>query len=301
MTKLLLITAALVACMQQYANATEFDISTCKMDVVFTLDHSGSLGYLDDIYTPDPESQNPKNWRLIKKFTQELVKQINVSPDGSHVGLIDFGGWATIRMGLNDNEDEVIEQAGNMVYFGDTTNTTDALAKSRLALTDPQYGPRSGVPKVVVLVTDGNPDDVEYLSTSRVFEEAQTCRDAGIRLIVVGITKHANEDVMRKISYTTNDYVKVDTFDQLDNVKQMIITEDTCTAILTTTTKKPAPTTTPKPPPKTPEATEEPVSTPTTPRPTTTSKRPTVKPVPPPTDRPPVHLPECDYPHIVIF
>jgi hypothetical protein len=272
----LLLFTALVVFMQHYAKA-ELDIATCKMDVVFTLDRSSSIRGAVQPGSPDP-------WVLMTGFTQSLVKQINVSPAGSHVGAVLFADSANIQFGLKDSESEVLDRIGKLEFRGGTTNTTDALDKSRQILTDPQYGFRAGLPKILVLITDGNPNEAEM---ERVFVEAQTCRNAGIRTVVVGVTEFVNEDVLTRISYQTDDYVHVTDFNQLDDVKNKIITEEACQPVPTSTLKPPTTTLPPiTSPPK------PPITIPPTPS--------TSKPKPPP-PQPVPNLPECDYPHLVIF
>jgi uncharacterized protein YegL len=306
----LLSLAALVVCMNQYTTA-ELDLKTCKMDVVFTLDNTGSIAVKEDGYTLDT-ARPPTNWKLITGFTQNMIKQINTSPEGSHVGLVDFGAKARIQSGLIDSEADILAKAGGIPFKGDTTNTTDALYKSRQVLTDPKYGLRAGLPKIVVLITDGNPNKEELAGEGRVYTEAQACRDAGIRVIVVGVTPAANDEIMQRLSYQTDDYVKVEDFRDLDAVKNKILTEEACEPVPTTTTTTTTPeptTTTPEsttPEPTTPEPTTPEPTTPerTTPEPTTaapTTAAPTTSaPEPPPPTKKPL-LPECDYPHLIIF
>jgi len=316
MVKLLFFTA-LIVCMQQYAK-TELDLATCKMDVIFVLDGSSTI------------KDHPLHpWGLITGFTQDLAKQINISPDGSHAGLVLFTESILKKIPLTKSESELLDILSTLTTRGGQTNTTKALYQARLFLTDPQYGARQGVPNIVVLVTDGNPDPDE-LTTNRVFIEAQACRDAGIRVIVVGVGS-VNNEIATKLSYQSDDYVHVERFDQLDDVKKIILTEEVCEPVpTTTTTTTPAPTTTtPEPTTTTPEpTTTTPEPTTTTPKPTTTTPEPTtttpeptttttqapiiitIKPTPEPTTskpkpkpepRPFPDLPECNYPHLILF
>jgi uncharacterized protein YegL len=242
------------------------------MDVIFTLDESTTI--IDHPRHP---------WPLITDFTGDLVKQLNISPDGSHAGLIIFADVGRIQLSLTDSESDFLTKLGNLPVRGGTTNTTDALYKSRLLLTDPKYSPRAGVPRLVVLVTDGNPNKEEM---ERVFVEAQACRDAGVRVVVVGVGS-VNDEIASKLSYQTDDYVHVERFDQLKQVKDLIITAEVCEIITTTTTPAPT-TTTPEPTTITPEpTTTTPEPTTTTPEPTTTTPEPTTTTTPYPTSTTP--------------
>jgi len=236
--------ALLVAVLSCVSEA--IDHSLCKLDVVLCLDNTGSIGYFLN-GTADP-SKPPKNWKLITDFSQDIVKELTISSSFSQVGLVDFGGRARIQFGLTQypSQAEVLDAIAKVAYIGDTTNTTGGLYKSRLVLTDPQYGSRAGVAKLVILITDGNPN----VDADKVLDEAQNLRSAGIRVSVVGIS-FADEELMRKIAYTPEDYIYAEDFSDLESIKSLVLNDQSCkpiptTTTTTTTTAKPTTTTTTK-------------------------------------------------------
>jgi len=205
MMKLLLI-AALVACMQQQAIA-----ALCRSDVIFALDESSTI---------KDHPQQP--WTLVKEFAQDLVKQLHLSPAGVHAGVIIFADTARVMLTLSGSESAVHEKIASLGIRGGTTNTTDALYQSRQLLSD--VGSRNDVSKVIVLITDGNPNPVE---NERVFEEAQTCRKAGIRVFVVGVG-NVRDDVAKKLAHEPEDYIHVEKFNQLHDIRKGILTKEAC-------------------------------------------------------------------------
>jgi len=235
----------LVAVISYTKAALTIDPALCKLDLVLCLDNTGSIAYLSD---GSLDSANPPaNWKSVIKFSQDLVDPLTVSPTGSQVGLVDFGGEARIQFGLTQypTKSEVVAAIGKLPFIGDTTNTSGALFKSRTVLTDPRYGSRDGKAKNIVLITDGNPT----VAADTVLAEAQNCRDAGIRVIVVGITSYADEELMRQIAYTPNDYVYAEDFSDLDGIKNVVLNDQSCKPIppKVTTVAPPATTASPKP------------------------------------------------------
>jgi len=53
------------------------------VDISFVVDHSGSIKY----HNPP----NTTNWKLIIDFMVNLVMEINVAEDATHVGAVSFG------------------------------------------------------------------------------------------------------------------------------------------------------------------------------------------------------------------
>jgi hypothetical protein len=245
------------------------DLSQCKLDLVFCLDNTGSIDFPhDDNRAPD---EPPANWKLIKDFCQDITKQLDISPDGSHVGLVDFGAKARIQFGLNNyqTQSEVFDAINRVRFIGDTTNTTGGLYKSRQVLTDPQYGPRAGVSKIIILITDGNPN----IEANTLLEEAQNIRDAGIRVLVIGIAFVTDEEQLKAVAYTPDDYVFAEDFSDLEGISKLVLDDETCKPITTTTTT-PEPTTTQS------TTTSPPTTTTPAPEPTTTSDFTTTQPLP---------------------
>jgi len=231
------------------------DPALCKLDMVMCLDNTGSIAYLPD---GEPDlARPPINWNLQLDFAQDIVKQLSISPTGSQVGLVDFGEKARIQFGLTQHptQDTLVAAIGTIRFIGDLTNTTGGLYKSRVVLTDPQYGSREGKSKVIVLVTDGNPN----VDKDKVFAEAENCRAAGIRVIVVGITAAADEALMKQLAYTPADYVSAKDFADLESIQNVVLNDDSCRPLPTRPTTTPTAATAATPPLERPTTTPPPI------------------------------------------
>jgi collagen type VI alpha len=243
-------------------------IIVCKADVVFCVDNSGSIR--------DSNVNGVDNWALILNFLATLASKLSISEDGTHVGLDTFGNKAYLEFDLNKYQtaQQVETAITNLKYRGENTNTTGGLYLAHMILTNQSYGARPGIPKVIILITDGIP-------TFDVAELPQTVADikaAGIRIVTIGITNQVNVTLLQSIASTPEDYVFGGDYSGLQKVQDTVINNNTC---------QPVPITTPPPTtlPATTVHTTTPVTTVMTTTPmtttpmTTTTPKPTIPPV----------------------
>jgi uncharacterized protein YegL len=116
-------------------------MSSCgKVDLALIIDASGSV--------------SAQQWEKQMDFARALVKNMGVSPNSVNVGIVLFGRSATTKIGLTSNAAALLPHLVNR-YGIDTgaTNMVLALAHADAML---KRG-RSGVPKVVMMLTDGQP------------------------------------------------------------------------------------------------------------------------------------------------
>lgn len=241
-------------------------IIVCKADVVFCVDNSGSIR---DANVPGQKD----NWQQILDFLVALAEQLNIAPDGTHVGFVDFGERGYVEFDFNSNQTEaaVVSAIQRQKYRGENTNMTGGLYWSNILLTDPARGPRSGTPKVIIMITDGVPT----YDKDKLEPQVKIIKDQRTRIVTVGVTNQINETLLKNIASTPNDYVFGGNFSQLDLIKNAVINNDTCQTVVLTTTTTPTTTTTRT---TTTPTTTTPTTTPTTTTPTTTPK-PTAPPV----------------------
>lgn len=230
----------------------------CKADVVFCVDNSGSIR--------DTEPTGTDNWQLVLDFLVALASQLSISADGTHVGLVDFGERGYLEFDLNkyQTQSQVVDAIKVLRYRGENTNTTGGMYWSRMILTNSNFGARTGIPKVLILVTDGVPT----YDSAKLPAEVDFIKGSGIRIVTVGVTNQINETLLKNIASTPKDYVYGGDFSGLTTIKNAVINNDTC---------KPVPPTTTTTPTTTPTTTTQ-TTTPTTTTPTTTPK-PTAPPV----------------------
>ena len=101
------------------------DKRTCsiKSDVIFLLDHSGS------IRDRNPANGSWDNWELIKDFVVSIVEGLDVGYEKTHVGLATFGNYAISRFQLNTMFDvsEIVRTIRALGPGNGNTNTYEGL------------------------------------------------------------------------------------------------------------------------------------------------------------------------------
>ncbi|XP_067667687.1 collagen alpha-3(VI) chain-like [Haliotis asinina] len=197
---------------------TDVEPDDCKSkpaDIYFILDVSASL-YIKHF-----------NEKVIP-FVYDAVKDFDISPTHTRVGLVTFADNVTSVFGLDTykTKDELQKaiSANNIVYTGGLyTNTADAIAHVR-EVGFARNVARKGVTKMAVVVTDGMSFDP--LLTAK---EAKLTKDSGIFMFAIGVGPSINPAEMKVIaSHPEEQFVfHVTHFDALAGVTD-ILKEKTC-------------------------------------------------------------------------
>ena len=118
------------------------------VDLVFVLDESGSIG--------------SSGFELLRQFTIEISRSLDIDLQRSLVGVILFGNDATVEFGVtqNTNEASLLSAINNLQYGGGSTNTAAALDLLRTAgQPGGELNLRSGFTHIAIVVTDGASND----------------------------------------------------------------------------------------------------------------------------------------------
>jgi len=107
------------------------------------VDESGSIGL--------------PNFNLMKSFLSHLVGRLDIDSGNTRVGLVTFSSNVSTVINLNAHTTLVGLQSdiASLGYRGGGTNTFLALEYVRTMMLTAAAGDRSGVPNVVVVLTDG--------------------------------------------------------------------------------------------------------------------------------------------------
>ena len=119
------------------------------VDLIFVLDSSGSVGLSD--------------FQNVRNFAADLVRQLEIGPDNTRVGLIRFGSSASVMFHLNRYQEKssLLRAISNVGYSGGSTNTPAGLI-TLLSAFNTVYGARplrDGIPRVAIVVTDGRSNE----------------------------------------------------------------------------------------------------------------------------------------------
>jgi hypothetical protein len=224
---------------------TQKDI-TKKIDLDVVIDASGSMYSIFDKDT-NQWKQAPENWEMVKNVSKNLIDTLDPATDRAS---------ATVFQGTKGYEDrpsqnpfyrvEVIhplnnqfaeaKQAISELYAGDSTPTASGL---KVAFEEMESKKRNAAEKMIVLLTDGQPNvDLNgYLNwdnaRKQTIQQAARIKNAGYKLFVVFVAntssqreKDASIALLKRASsgegyfYTTENFKDLENI--FENIKQQI-------------------------------------------------------------------------------
>jgi len=144
-----------------------------EIDMMLLMDGSGSVGN--------------KGFGKEKKFAEEFINRFEVSSEQTEVGIISFSWLITIGTQITDSTEDLMSVVDSTEWEGASTNTAAALGTALEVLA---ASGRESAQSVVVVVTDGMPNDAEAtgMMAAKVKEKA--------RLIFVTVGKNLDMDAL---------------------------------------------------------------------------------------------------------
>uniref|UniRef100_A0A452STM3 Collagen alpha-5(VI) chain n=1 Tax=Ursus americanus TaxID=9643 RepID=A0A452STM3_URSAM len=181
---------------------TEKGCEDMKADIMFLVDSSGSIGH--------------ENFGKMKTFMKSLLAKIQIGPDRTHIGVIQFSDKTREEFQLNKyfTQNEISDAIDRMSLIDENTLTGNALISVDQYFT-PARGARIGVKKFLILITDGEAQDA-------VRDPAKALRDKGVVIFSVGVYG-ANRTQLEEISGDGNLVFQVENFDDLKTIESKLI------------------------------------------------------------------------------
>lgn len=182
-----------------------FFFSDCKrielLDVVFVLDHSGSI--------------SPEQQKSMINLTIHLVKKADVGRDRVQFGALKYSDSPEILFYLNtySSSSAIIEHLNRTQYTFGNTYTARALEHSNILFKE-EHGSRiqQNVRQMLIIITDGESHDRDRLS-----DTALKLRNKGITIFAVGVGK-ANQEELETMAGNKNNTIHVENFDKLKDI-----------------------------------------------------------------------------------
>nr|XP_019581595.1 PREDICTED: collagen alpha-5(VI) chain [Rhinolophus sinicus] len=173
-----------------------------KADIMFLVDSSGSIG-LD-------------NYGKMKTFMKNLLAKIQIGPDKTQIGVVQFSGYNKEEFQLNKyfTQKEISDAIDRMSLINQATLTGSALTFVDQYFTHPK-GSRVGVKKFLILITDGEAQD-------DVRDPARALRDKGVIIFSVGVYG-ANRTQLEEVSGDGSLVFQVENFDHLKAIESKLI------------------------------------------------------------------------------
>uniref|UniRef100_H2TQM9 Matrilin 2 n=1 Tax=Takifugu rubripes TaxID=31033 RepID=H2TQM9_TAKRU len=146
----------------------------CKavpLDFVFVIDSSRSI--------------RPNDYEKVKTFIVNLIQFLEIGPDATRVGLLQYGSVVQPEFSLNTftSKAEVEQAVRNMRHLATGTMTGLAIKYAMETSFTEEDGARAAhlhIPRIAVIVTDGRPQDT-------VEQVAAQARQAGIQIFAIGV------------------------------------------------------------------------------------------------------------------
>ncbi|XP_072507408.1 collagen alpha-6(VI) chain [Notamacropus eugenii] len=173
-----------------------------KADIMFLVDSSGSIGL--------------ENFAKMKTFMKNLVNKSQIGADQVQIGVVQFSHENKEEFQLNQYRTrwEIAGAIDAMSHIGDRTLTGSALS----FVSDyfhPSKGARPNVRKFLILITDGEAQDL-------VREPAAALRQDGVIIYSVGVYG-SNESQLVEISGKRDMVFYVENFDILKHIEDDLI------------------------------------------------------------------------------
>ena len=167
------------------------------------------------------KSLDDEGFKELKKFVKKTIDSYDVSPQGTHIAVVEFSDQATVKIPLTESfEPEVIKDLVDKISpsNGDKTNVDLALDVAKTEVLSPRGGARPDVPRAVVLVTAGK-------STGRIAAEdaAEPLKKDGAKIYVVAIGDSVDPDELINVAGNESDIHQVNTPEETSTIVKKIV------------------------------------------------------------------------------
>ncbi|XP_036049679.1 collagen alpha-6(VI) chain [Onychomys torridus] len=173
-----------------------------KADIMFLVDSSGSIGL--------------ENFSKMKLFMKNLVSKSQIGPDRVQIGVVQFSHENKEEFQLNTfkSQNDISDAIDRMTHIGETTLTGSALTFVSQYFS-PEKGARPNVRKFLILITDGEAQDI-------VRDPAVALRREGVIIYSVGVFG-SNVTQLEEISGKREMVFYVENFDILQHIEDALV------------------------------------------------------------------------------
>lgn len=152
------------------------------------------------------------NYQRIKDFIAGFVKSVVIGHNDTRIGLATFSSENSFRVHFNFSEYSATKELVNAVqgipYDAGGTYMGAALTRIR---TDIFSMAREGIPKILIILTDGKSQD-------KVSVPSKSLRDEGVHIISVGVGNAVYSELADMASEPDDENIYKATFDSLSNI-----------------------------------------------------------------------------------
>lgn len=173
------------------------------------------LGQADVAFLMDSTVIGGDDFHEVKNFVWAVFQNLEISNNGTHVGLIRFSTRASLVFNFQFSADNNLLRLKEMIdntAFGDgnDTKTELALQLARSDLFSAEGGSRPDVPKIVVVLTYGQSQNI--LAVARA---SMALKRNHVTILVVGIGEEVNIEELLTMASSADHLTRVRTFKAL--------------------------------------------------------------------------------------
>uniref|UniRef100_F6RXC0 Integrin alpha-2 n=1 Tax=Monodelphis domestica TaxID=13616 RepID=F6RXC0_MONDO len=147
-----------------------------------------------DVVVVCDESNSIYPWSAVKNFLVKFVQGLDIGPDKTQVGLIQYGNYPRVvfNMSTFKTKEEMVKATSQTIqHGGDLTNTFKAIQFAREFAYSEASGGRPSATKVMVVVTDGESHDGSFLK-----EVIGQCNDDNILRFGIAVLGYLNRNAL---------------------------------------------------------------------------------------------------------
>uniref|UniRef100_A0A8C5DSG0 Matrilin-4-like n=1 Tax=Gouania willdenowi TaxID=441366 RepID=A0A8C5DSG0_GOUWI len=180
------------------------------------LNHHGNLeqkcksGPVDLVFLIDSSrSVRPHEFETMRKFMIDILNTLDIGLNATRVGVVQYSSQVRSEFSLKSHADveDMVKNIHEIVPLAQGTMTGLAIKYVLTQAFTAEAGDRPKVPNVVVIVTDGRPQD-------RVAEVAAEARERGVEIYAVGVARADMASLRAMASPPFEDHVfLVESFD----------------------------------------------------------------------------------------
>ncbi|XP_078674139.1 IgGFc-binding protein-like [Branchiostoma floridae x Branchiostoma belcheri] len=178
----------------------------CRMpvDLVFLLDGSGSIEL--------------SNFQITKAFVKSTTSDFQIGPENAQVGVVQYHNHPIEEFSLNRYAtlEDLLSAIDHIPYRDGGTRTGLAIDYVVNTSLTESHGARQGVPKVVIVVTDGHSGD-------NVTEAARRAKEEGIIMVAIGVGSNYDMTELVEIATSSDTLGTVANYSLLEKLREDLI------------------------------------------------------------------------------
>ncbi|XP_066936875.1 uncharacterized protein [Clytia hemisphaerica] len=178
--------------------------ASCKLDLGFILDESGSISVSD--------------FKKETDFVRQMTLPFNIGVKNTRVSLITYSSGVRFHFKLRDyqgyNKDGLHQALNRLYRKGGGTNTMQALKDANSKMFTVESGARPDISKVLVVITDGRSNG----GVSSVRKPADDLKKNHVNIFAVGAGNNVNSHELNAIASSSDHVMRISSINALQGI-----------------------------------------------------------------------------------